>query len=92
MPKFNLYPIPLPDQPDGADTRVEIGWGPSPTGSVQIATTKLQPGADRQREWMDGPDSRPAWDGQHIGLDRDQINTLIRTLRRARDTAYGRDE
>lgn len=28
----------------------------------------------------------------HIQLDRDSINHLIRTLRRARDQAFGRDE
>jgi fermentation-respiration switch protein FrsA (DUF1100 family) len=95
MPKFNLYPRPLPDQPDGADTRVEVGYGP--LHGVQIATTKLQPGADRNRDFIDGSGTvadppRRAWDGWYISLERDQINELIRTLRDARDKAFGRDE
>jgi len=34
----------------------------------------------------------PTWESQHVELDRDQINRLIRTLREARDAAFGRDE
>ena len=33
-----------------------------------------------------------AWQGFHMDLSRQQINLLIRTLRGARDAAYGRDE
>lgn len=35
---------------------------------------------------------RPAWDGPRMVLDREQINLMIRTLREARDAAYGRNE
>lgn len=31
-------------------------------------------------------------DGMYVSLDRRRINDLIRVLRRARDSAYGRDE
>lgn len=92
MPKTNLYPSPRPDQPDGVDTRIEIGWS---QGWVQIATTKLQPGADRDAEYIKGPEDGPlrhAWDGQWIDLDRYQINQLIRFLREARDKGLGKDE
>jgi hypothetical protein len=99
MPKFNLYPHPSTPAWDeiGATARVEVGWSNAPMGAVQIATTKLAPGADRNREYIDGSGSetepiKPAWDGQYIDLDRDQINELIRALRQARDKAYGRDE
>lgn len=34
----------------------------------------------------------PHFDGVHATLDRDMINKLIKVLRRARDTVYGRDE
>lgn len=33
-----------------------------------------------------------AWQGQRMSVTRSQINSLIRTLRDARDVAYGRDE
>lgn len=91
MPKFNLYPTPRPDQADGSDARVEVGWGPN---GVQFATTKLQPGAERGYEYFTGPDGQKwrSWDGQFVDLDRDQINNLIRHLREARDKAFGRDE
>lgn len=35
---------------------------------------------------------RRAWEGEHVELDREQINQLIRALREARDQAFGRDE
>ncbi len=34
----------------------------------------------------------PFTNGMYVNLDRRGINELIRTLRRARDQAYGRDE
>lgn len=97
MPKVNLYPLPNPDGTD-ADTRVEVGWTPHGGGSVQLATTKVQPGAEefRHREYFGGTDPeeprRPVWNGWYIDLDRDQINNLIQRLREARDAAYGRDQ
>jgi hypothetical protein len=94
MPKFNLYPYPNPDGTN-ADSRIEVGWSKWPTGDVRVATTVLQPGADRNSDLMPStPDEpyRPAWDGRFVGLDRNQVNELIRRLRRARDEAFGADE
>jgi hypothetical protein len=98
MPKTNVYPTPRPDQPEGADSRIEIGW--DPYGWVQIATTNLQPGAKRNQDYMDpkpGDEDLPlhlrrAWQGWFVDLDRYRINELIRALRAARDKAFGRDE
>lgn len=94
MPKETVYPLPSPDGTD-ADRRIEVGW--SREQYVQIATTKLQPGADRNRGYIDGNGSpteplKHAWDGQWVALERWQINDLIRVLRKARDAAFGRDE
>lgn len=90
MPKQMIYPVPNPDGTD-ADRRVEVGW--QRERGVQVATTKLQPGAERDREYIDGGEpGRQAWDGQYVDLNRTQINELIRSLRHARDQAFGRDE
>jgi hypothetical protein len=90
MPKQMIYPVPNPDGTD-ADRRVEVGWHRD--AGVQIATTLLQPGAQRDREFIDGSEpGRFAWDGQYVDLNRPQINELIRALRHARDAAFGRDE
>ena len=85
MPKTSIYAC------NSQDIRVEVCWrgsGPSIEG-VEVATTIKRPGKD------DGaPDSPPTPDefiGSHASLDRDGINLLIRTLRRARDAAYGAD-
>lgn len=32
------------------------------------------------------------YDGLHVDMDREDINRLIKLLRKARDAAYGRDE
>jgi hypothetical protein len=70
--------------------RVEIGWGSNVPnerlGHVQIATVNQHsPFA------FEGDESREAFDGWHVTLDREGINRLIRSLRRARDSAYGAD-
>ncbi len=95
MPKTNLYERPGPEGQD-SDRRLEVGWQ---ADSVQVATTKLRPGADRNADYLSavtyasstgGPPR--AWEGEFISLDREQINQLIRTLREARDKAFGRNE
>lgn len=45
----------------------------------------------RTTQYPTGP-LTPAFDGWHADLDRAGVNRLIRTLRRARDQAFGRDE
>lgn len=94
MPKVNQYPFPKPDQVDGADTRLELGWHDN---VVTVAVTKLRAGADRHQDFVPGADPAepyvPVWDG--VGLqftERRQINELIRNLRKARNTAFGHDE
>lgn len=42
-------------------------------------------------ETVPGRRDVPHFDGWHATLDRDQVNKLIRVLRRARDAAYGAD-
>lgn len=59
---------------------VHVGWNPN--GEVQIAT--LNPLVE---EPTPGSSER-GWYGTY---DRNGLNELIRTLRRARDAAYGAD-
>ncbi len=70
-----------------ATFRVEVSWAPN--AWIQLASVNtesqltLPPGG--------GPGSEP-FDGWHVTLDRDGVNRLIRSLRKARDAVYGRDE
>lgn len=68
---------------------------------VQVNTTAYD--ADqRLRDWVEvdpatGEGTSPGtrftlFNGWHVGLDRPGINRVIRTLRIARDQAFGRDE
>lgn len=57
---------------------VEVAWGRDTY--VQIATVRPD-GSE--------PSGKYGW---YVDLDRDQINRLIRNLRKARDQAYGADE
>jgi hypothetical protein len=63
---------------------VRIGW--DRIGYVQLATV-LQAGTDG----APGHEVAEVDEGQFVDLDRDSINRLIRTLRKARDAAYGAD-
>ncbi len=57
--------------------RTEVGW--SRDKYVQIATVNTgEPELAEVRGW-------------HVDLDREGINRLIRTLRKARDQAFGAD-
>jgi hypothetical protein len=87
MPKFNLYekPTGLPGDTPG---RAEVGWS---AGHVQLATCSDDPDALRALGAAAAPDNVD-WRGIFLRLDRDGINELIRNLRKARDSAYGRDE
>ncbi len=76
---------------------VTVAWGRDTT--VQICTTAAD-ADERLRAWVEqveGIQSQPGasfamFDGWHVDLNRQQVNDLIRTLRRARDQAFGRDE
>jgi len=85
MPKENTDCIA------GTGLRTEVSWWPGDTGHVQIATInqssemKLEDGGT-----PDNPDG--LFYGWHATLDREGINRIIRSLRKARDSVYGRDE
>jgi hypothetical protein len=79
--------------------RVDIGWSRE-AGHVEIAVktdaaSAILSMADHVPD-SDTPgvryDGQIAWNGLHAQLDRTAVNELIRTLRKARDQAYGRDE
>lgn len=55
---------------------VNVGWS---EGYVQLSTVAIPLGGELQQ-------------GMWVDLNRNQINRLIKNLRRARDAAYGRDE
>lgn len=84
------------DEFGGPRTAVRVGW--ERDGWVQIGTVlkALLDGNPRPVD-PDSSDVGPAPavfadEGQFVDLDRKTLNNLIRTLRRARDQAYGRDE
>ncbi len=92
MPKDNIDDMVC----DGF--RVEVGWsGAIPgerDGHVQVAATN----AHSRFRWdqlppseSDDPDCAGVFDGWHVTLDREGINRLIRSLRKARDAAFGTD-
>jgi len=58
---------------------VLVGWHPAPTGGVQVAVKDDRNSTDGHAELF-------------VDLDRADINRLIKLLRKARDSAYGRDE
>lgn len=76
MPKETITVGGTTEQP----LTVHVGWDRH--GSVQLAT----------KGWLLGAASHDPETGLYADLNREQINTLIRNLRRARDTAFGRDE
>jgi hypothetical protein len=74
------------------DSHVQVATAmrPSPGGSEGPKNLK-----ELIASWPDeapSPDDPNGATGLHSTLDRRQINELIRTLRRARDAAFGRDE
>lgn len=62
------------------DSAIKVGWAKG-LGAVEIAVVR-----DRDGSRDSDPD---AW---HSQMDRAGLNRLIRTLRRARDDAFGKDE
>ncbi len=88
MPKENI------DDHVSKGFRAEVKWTPGqahqPDGWVQLATVNQASTLTLDSE-LPG-DTPQKFDGWHVTLDREGINRLIRSLRRARDAAYGRDE
>ena len=90
LPELAEGQAPSPDiaDPDHNPPAVVVGWDRE-AGTVQIVTRlKLAEiwGGDGEVKMP------PAHYGFYVDLDRRGINDLIRTLRRARDSAFGRDE
>lgn len=76
MPKDNY----LMEKTDGCRGWVSVGW--SKTAELVQIGTEIEPlvkGAPSNSLWVDFP-------------NRATINALIRSLRKARDEAFGRDE
>jgi hypothetical protein len=95
MPKESTYCVADPER----QYRVDIGWSRD-RDHVEIGTlTNTAVGIHNLAQHV--PDSETpgsryegpiAWNGLHCQLDRRAINDLIRSLRKARDQAFGRDE
>jgi hypothetical protein len=78
MPKETIYGT------DGGPVQhVAVGW--THGGGVQVGVVN----GPEVSLTINGESANP---GLWMDLDRGQINRLIRSLRRARDAAYGRDE
>lgn len=83
--------------PDHPDWQVEVAWGAN-AAFVALATTVRDPEVLKAcaKEWLSStseniPTGLPA--GFHVNLThRSQVNDLIRKLRKARDSAFGKDE
>jgi hypothetical protein len=100
MPRERVYDTitPSPDGEDYAPSGLEISWWPSRDGipgHVQLGTgifPERPGGVTAQRTGEDGEEPPLAVDQpRHVTVDRDGLNRAIRTLRRARDSAYGAD-
>lgn len=65
------------------DARVEVS---TPAHMVQIGVVPPSSESTSEQGLWDTDD------GQFLALDRDGCNRLIRSIREARDAAYGRDE
>jgi hypothetical protein len=76
MPKETIRTGFTPNDPG---VTIHVGW--QNDHHVQIAT--VDPRYN---------DERPDGNGWYATVNRYEINKLIKTLRRARDAAYGRDE
>ncbi len=94
MPKEKIY-----DQSELFN--IEVGWSPDRDVQVGISTHDGRSIAD----WLAGQEEHvppghpdavgaklPSFQSLWASLDRAGCNRLIRTLRRARDSAYGSDE
>lgn len=79
MPKEAIHPS-TPQRDDEPLRMAEVGWHANGWVQLGIKTEIRESG-----ESVTG-------DVVATDLDRQQINNLIRVLRRARDQAYGRDE
>jgi hypothetical protein len=93
MPKESVYGIQHIFDPPSNDNRpmvptVDVLWGRE-GGYVQIVTKVEDAHGGR---WVGDSPETHFTDGMYVDLDRNEINRLIRNLRRARDQAFGKDE
>lgn len=67
---------------------------PEPANSAKITWSRIENGGHVQMCTYKNDDTYKSEhdDPMYIDLDREQINRMIKTLRRARDQAFGRDE
>lgn len=73
-----------------AGPALHVSWHASPAGTVQI---RFDANPDFIQEAADFPDPETGRSAMYTDeLTRAEINKMIRTLRRARDQAYGKDE
>ena len=99
MPKEIIYDRWRDDTKDPvtSDAYVRVGWSKDGSEHVQLATAvtaeskrvRIQFFDEESKGWHDYD---PIEDnGLFVQLDRHGINRLIRTLRKARDDAFGSD-
>lgn len=92
MPKETIYGQLWPDGEDGNRASVvELRWDRD-TGYFQIVTKAVDRYTGEDAQPPIATEELTYMSGFYVDLDRRGINALIRTLRRARDTAFGKDE
>ena len=90
MPKETVYSDDVLFEDDAESVVAEVRWGRE-TAHVELVTRAVIKSTGESVEKSRYPD-QPFEAGVHMGMNRKQINDLIRNLRRARDQAFGRDE
>ena len=79
---------------------LKVGWSKE-VGHVELAVCQMVEGSFVEHGFLDGPQEETDCDKRvrlalltprYIQMDREGLNRLIRTLRQARDDAFGRDE
>lgn len=84
MPKEVIYT----DQKN--DFNIQVGWSHNAV-QVGIETTSGEPLLDVLRD-LEAGNLTPQFKSVWSNVDRQDINELIKFLRKARDAAFGRDE
>lgn len=84
MPKENIN-----DCIDGR-WRLEVTWQNGDAAWVQVAS--VNPDSPVKLAGDTPNDPMEPFDGWRVTVNRDGINRIIRSLRKARDQAFGRDE
>ncbi len=85
MPKESITCLAM------SNLRLDVSWRADRDGGwIQLATVNTESNLTMPGD--EPGDAPQRFDGWHITVDREQINQLIRHLRRARQAVYGRDE